>query len=129
MKTVKLYKVVSEDVHVHDFENYIQLRERASIIDFSKVGDNAVIASAETFIKCPIYQWRQIEFGKDKGGFIAMEPKLREILELPFRTEADEDSLHAWLETNKAYRQVDEYALRISVYNNLPWYKRIFRKV
>lgn len=129
MKKVTLFKVVSEDIYVHDFENYIRLHERASIKDFSKIGDNAVIANANTFIECPIYQWREIEFGKEGGGFVAMDPKLRKILETPFRREADEDSLHAWQETNKAYRLVDEYALRISVYNSLPWYKRIFRKV
>jgi hypothetical protein len=129
MKKVTLYKVVSEDIYVHDFENYIRFRERASMIDFSKVGDNAVIANAETFIECPIYQWRQIEFGKNKGGFIAMAPKLREILETPFRRESDESIIRAWKETNHQILRAEKYINRISVYNSLPWYKRIFRKV
>lgn len=129
MKKVTLYKVVSEDVYVHDFENYIQLRERASIKDFSKVGDNAVIAKAETFIECPIYQWREIKFGERKYGFVAMEPKLREILELPIRDKAEADIRRAWDEVNYQILRAERYITRISDYNNLPWYKRIFRKV
>lgn len=129
MKKVTLFKVVSEDVYVHDFENYIQLREMPSIKDFWKVGDKAVIANAETVVRYPIYQWHQIELGEDKGGFIAMEPKIREILEAPFRYAIDEKIREAYQQTNNAYRLVDSYEVRISVYNNLPWYKRIFRKV
>lgn len=129
MKSVTLYKVETEEVLVDDFEHSLQYRMMSSLDNFRVLDDSVIFSGPATFASCPIHQWRKIDFGEEKGGFLALDPVLRHLLESPFREESDRSITEAWHETNKAYQLADGYALRISVYNSLPWYKRIFRKV
>lgn len=125
MKKVTLFKVTGQDILVDDFAKFIQYHQRPTIEDFYKVGDKAVITDSATIHELPIYQWGQIQFGKEIGGFIAMEPKLREILESPF-----DHALREVITTKQMYHaELKQLNERVRYFNSLPWYKRIFKRV
>lgn len=131
-RPVKLYTVEEQLVMAYDrvsFHRMHGIDPNATIID----KDGVTLATVER-IDVPVQrfmeptqsfgdqQWDKREW---KESFIAIDPKLEWMIRQPIveQMEATETRARA------AMSQMMLYQDRISDYNDLPWYKRIFRRV
>lgn len=129
MRQAKLYTVAEQDIIVSG-DTY-QLYEKPSTffpIYVQTDGELSTVYTVEA-IDIPVHHFRRVEAGVRKDDYIAVEPKLREMIESALA-----------VNYNRALQAMDErlmiegsmrigYERRIEAFNSLPWYKRIFRKV
>lgn len=130
MRKATMYTIEAREVMATDRFEYYQQRRLPSL-DEILAGDD-VLTMTDHKISVPVERVVRIEHGKQTDNFIAMSPELREILEAPLErhiVELKQEVLRAEAFLKAERQRTEEFLSTIATYNNLPWYKRIFKKV
>jgi len=83
-------------------------------------------------VDLPVERITRIKHGVRQDCFIALDTDLREILEAPFTSRIanlEQDKAQLYREGQSWHDKCYELTRRITSFNNLPWYRRIFAKV
>lgn len=123
MRKVTLWEVKPIEMMVGGYE-ICRYATPDSAFPFSVSGEWAVPMTPMVAVeRIPIHHIRKMERGQLQEEYIAIEPRLREILELPFREEVQnaEKLAAEWHET------ANIVALQIANFKELPWYARAWR--
>lgn len=130
MREVKLYTLEQHNVMATDRYSYFVMGKLPDFNDFIDAGPDVLVTNRR--INVPVHHVRKVEYGHQTDNYIAMSPELQEILEAPFERRVFELKqevwkAEAWAKQCLGRQQAAEDL--IAAYNDLPWYKRIFRKV
>lgn len=77
--------------------------------------------------RMPIHCISRIERRTRIDEYIAIEPSLHEVLELPIRTKYDEAMERERKITASTRMQRDEFALKLDYFTDAPWYVCVWR--
>lgn len=126
-REVTLYRIEEEKVMAYDKISYYA---RQHLPDFNAVMAGDVILEPTQRIDVPVRRYNESMMLDDhsiahKESFIAIDPKLEYMIKQPVIDQME----WALKQKQSAMCQLMLYQDRISEYNDLPWYKRIFRRV
>jgi hypothetical protein len=126
-RNVTLYRVEEEQVMAYDTVSYYRQQSLPSL-DAVLAGDAVLTPSKR--IDVPVRRYNESMRLDDqsiahKESFIAIDPKLEYMIKQPVLDKME----WALKQKEAAMCQMISYQDRISEYNDLPWYKRIFRRV
>jgi hypothetical protein len=126
-REVTLYRVEEERVMAYDTVSFIRQRK---LPDFHATMAGDVVLETMERVDAPVRRYAESMWLEDgsvahKESFIAIDPKLDYMIRQPLLEKME------WVEKRAvaAMHQMELYQDRISEYNDLPWYKRIFKRV
>lgn len=127
-REVTLYRVEEEQVMAYDMVSFYRQRGLPDLDSFTGAGD--VMLETIERIDAPVRRYNESMMLDDrsiahKESFIAIDPKLEYMIKQPVIDQME----WALKQKQSAMCQLMLYQDRISEYNDLPWYKRIFRRV
>lgn len=127
-REVTLYRVEEEQVMAYDQVSFFR---QHGLPDLNAVTlSEGVVLSTVERIDAPVRRYNESMMLDDgsiahKESFIAIDPKLEYMIKQPMIDKME----WALKEKHAAICQMISYQDRIGEYNDLPWYKRIFRRV
>lgn len=126
-REVTLYRIEEEQVMAYDVASFYRMR---GLPDLNTVMTEGVVLDTIERVDAPVRRYHEsmmLDDGSiaDKESFIAIDPKLEYMIKQPMIDKME----WALKEKHAAICQMISYQDRIGEYNDLPWYKRIFRKV
>lgn len=132
MRKATMFTIERNDVMATDRYSYFMMSKLPDFNDFIDAGPDVLVMTDSQRIDVPVHHVRKVEYGHQTDNYIAMSPELQEILEAPFERRVFELKqevwkTEAWAKQCLGRQQAAEDL--IAAYNDLPWYKRIFRKV
>lgn len=132
MRRATLFTIEQYDVMAADRYSFFVQNKMPDIDDFLTAGADMLVMTDAKRIDVPVHHIRKVEHGCQTDNYIAISPDLQEILEAPFERRVFELKqevwkAEAWAKQCLGRQQAAEDL--IAAYNDLPWYKRIFRKV
>lgn len=132
MREATMFTIHEHRVMATDRYSYFMMNKLPNLDDFINAGPDVLVTTDSQRIDVPIHHVRKIEYGCRTDNYIALSPELQEILEAPFERRVFELKqevwkAEAWAKQCLGRQQAAEEL--ITVYNDLPWYKRIFLKV
>lgn len=131
MREVTLYTIEEQTVMcAGDYVSFFRTHGIPSFDEFIKATDGALLMTTDK-INAPVRRFH--ETVRDAGAhevrtvesYIAIDPKLERMVAQPHIDKME----WALKQKQSAMCQLMLYQDRISEYNDLPWYKRIFRRV
>lgn len=129
MRKVKLYTIKEDELLAGD---RVRIHDMAmSIADVVYTDTNETLFNPN-MVNIPVHRVSRIQHGERKDDYIAIHPQLEEILRAPVIGEIDElKHKIKCLRQDIRLIESDRAALleRIHNYNDLPWFKKIFKKV
>ena len=127
-RPVKLYTVEEQEVMAYDYVSFYRQHKLDLNAGIPVRGDDIMLATTER-IDVPVRRFVEALSMSDKSkwkeSFIAIDPRLEEMITCKWIERAEQSESRA----SAAMSQMLLYQDRISDYNDLPWYKRIFRRV
>lgn len=132
MRKATMFTIEKHDVMATDRYSYFVMNKLPHLDDYINAGPDVLVTATDRRIDVPVHHVRKVEYGHQTDNYIAMSPELQEILEAPFERRVVELKqevwkAEAWAKQCLGRQQAAEHL--INAYNDLPWYKRIFRKV
>lgn len=123
MRKVTLWEMKPTEMIVGGDEIVRHQRDSFKAFPFSRDGEWAMPLDTTVQVeRIPIHTISKMERGERHDEYIAIEPKLREVLEVPFVTQV--------MKAEKAEAEWREYAhavdRRRTEFNKKPWYHRIY---
>ena len=129
MRKVKLYTIKEDELLAGD---RVRIHDMAmSIADVVYTNTNETLFNPN-MVDIPVHKVSKIEHGERKDAYIAIHPNLEEILRAPLIGEIDSLKMKIkGLNRDIKLIETDRYELlrRIDDFNNLPWFKKIYKKV
>ena len=127
-REVTLYRVEEDQVMAYDVASFYRQRGLPDLETFTQAGD--VMLETIKRVDAPVRRYNESMMLDDrsiahKESFIAIDPKLEYMIKQPVLDQME----WALKQKHSAMCQMMLYQDRISEYNDLPWYKRIFRRV
>jgi hypothetical protein len=126
MREATLYTIQEQRVVVHN-RDYVSFHRMAAP-HLMWTDDNVNVLEPIKRIDAPVKHIVKVTDGVRKDDFIAIDPDLREMVEAPLKREHGEHMDMLRKQIQILTWDVEWYRLRVKGYNELPWYKRIWRK-
>lgn len=127
MRETKLYTLNEQVVLTYPTAEFLRIRHQQRLPDLNQwleAGDEMVMLTEKTE-DVPIHMISKIEYGQRKDEFIALDSQLQAIIEAPF--------IHRTLQAEKQFEgakaELRSMLDKVTHFNSLPWYKRIFKKI
>lgn len=121
MRKVTLYQITAMDMMAG---NYVELTGLmpSRLTRFSSTEAMTPVDFTADTVRVPVHHIRRCEPGMvNEEAYIAIAPRLSEVLEAPFKAEVD----RAWNSARSAREVAALYEWRIVEFNSKPWYKRM----
>jgi Tfp pilus assembly ATPase PilU len=125
MKRVKLFKISTEDTALYDNQSVMYFREAIRTPHILKVRDNI-----DYYIDQKTYAVKVMHIGMNgKSYYGVIDPELQPFVDVIVQKEV----LLATMPYRQAKREIEctltALQSEVKTFNELPWYKRIFKKV
>lgn len=122
---VTLYELRPHHIYQKYPEYYIEryLRSEKPYLFEGDFQEARMVAEIE---RIPVHKIRYEEGRVSRTIRIAMEPRLSELLEAPIKAKFESDTRRLEKELATKDEQIKLFEERISLFNSLPWYRKIW---